>query len=75
MENLTQNGGLAALVIALTGLAGKYIDKKFLPLVSLFLGIGISLIVSGLTVDAGIIGLVIGLSASGLYDHKKILNG
>lgn len=50
------------------GLSGKYSS-----ILSLLLGIGLSLLLKGLSLEAGIQGLVFGLSASGLYSGGKAM--
>lgn len=66
-------GGVIAVVIALTQLAKMYISSQFAPLVAVILGIVGGLVTGGLTIESGFKGLVLGLVASGLYDHKRIV--
>lgn len=59
---------LVALVIGLTQITKGFVkNEKFYPLISLALGIALSLLVFGLGVVGLLTGIVIGLSASGLY--------
>ncbi len=51
-----------------TGLPGKYSS-----LVAIALGIAYALLIKGPTIENGLIGLAIGLSASGLYSGGKAL--
>lgn len=71
--NYTDEAGVIAIVIALTQLIKQYVDSRYIPLVSVVLGLVGGLVTGGLTVEAGIKGLVLGLSASGLYDQKSVL--
>lgn len=67
---------LVALTIGLTELIKRSsdIDNKYLPLISLFFGLVLSLIwLDGTIKDAILNGIIVGLSASGLFDHTKIL--
>lgn len=67
---------LVALTIGLTELIKRSsdIDNKYLPLISLFFGLVLSLIwLDGTIKDAILNGVIVGLSASGLFDHTKIL--
>lgn len=53
------------------------IDSKYLPLLSLALGVSFS-IVAGLSTQSDLLtslfnGLIAGLSASGLYDQKDVI--
>ena len=61
---------IVALVEALK-LAG--LPSRFAPLVSIVIGIIAGLFVVDMAVSGGIMGAVIGLSASGLYDTSKPL--
>lgn len=76
MEELTSFAALVALTIGLTEVLKRIgIPKKFLPLVSLTIGFGLNFVGSSfaLTPLSILAGIAIGLSASGLYDHKAIL--
>ena len=59
---------ILAIVEALK-LAG--VPSKYAPLISIILGIIAGLLVVEMTIDGGIMGLVLGLGASGLYDNAK----
>lgn len=74
MENSSAVVILVPIVIALTSLVKLYLDSKFAPLVSLGLGIVISFIFPAATLGLTILsGIVIGLTASGLYSGTKAL--
>jgi len=61
------------LVIGLTQMMKGYINDKYTPLISLFFGIVGGIILSGLSVEGAVKGVIFGLTASGLYDHSKIV--
>lgn len=65
---------IIAVVVALTQLVKNFISTKYLPLLSLVLGIVAAVVyVDGdLKTQIGY-GLMIGLSASGLFDQSKII--
>ncbi|MBT9168603.1 MAG: hypothetical protein DDT19_01950 [Syntrophomonadaceae bacterium] len=70
---------LVPLILALTSLIKKFIPKEKVgvlsPIISLVLGICGGLLTIGFTKDAIIAGLIMGLSASGLYSGcKNIIN-
>ena len=62
-----------AVIAAITQLVKQMdvIESKFLPLISVFVGIGIGIVDGGATVDAVIKGLVLGLSTTGLVGVTK----
>lgn len=63
---------ITGVVIGLTTLAKRYIGKRYAPLASLVFGVlGVSAWQMAVTPQTVIIGLVIGLSASGLYSGSK----
>jgi hypothetical protein len=65
---------IIAVVIALTQFAKKYISTKYLPAVSLVLGLLAGVFYVGGSIQEQIMyGLMIGLSASGLFDQTKIV--
>lgn len=43
------------------------IQQKFLPLISIILGIAASFLVAGVSRDSSVMGIIMGLSASGLW--------
>jgi hypothetical protein len=49
------------------------LSSKYAPIVSLILGVGSAMYFVGITQDATLYGLVIGLTASGLYSGGKAL--
>jgi len=69
---------LVPLIIALVEVVKRLgVKKRFLPLISVVLGIGLNLlIVSALTPESLLMGAVLGCSACGLFDlgKKSILN-
>jgi len=76
---LLDEGAITALVIGLTQFAKGHIEKKYVPLLSLILGILLNVLYTlsqGRDIISGVLyGAVIGLTASGLYDvqNKKVL--
>jgi len=75
MENIVAGGSGVALTIGLVQIAKGYFREKFHPLLSLVIGIivggGIHLTTTQDIVSAIFVGIVTGLTASGLYDQKK----
>jgi len=68
---------LVAVIISLTELTKRVtpLRKKFLPLIPLSLGIIASILyVDGIWQDKLMIGVILGLSAAGLFDQSKILD-
>lgn len=61
---------IVALVSAIK-MAG--LPSKFAPLLSIAFGVASGLLIGGVTVDAGVVGLLFGLSASGLYSGGKAM--
>lgn len=67
---------LIAVVIALTEVGKRTfkVDKKYLPLLSLGLGIIAGIVyLDGSVKDVILQGIIVGLSASGLFDQSKIV--
>lgn len=69
---------LGILIAVLVGISqvikGLGLSAKYIPVVNLVLGIGAGFLLGDLSVAEQIItGAMIGLSASGLYDQKKIV--
>jgi len=67
---------LVGLTIGLTEVIKRTssLDKKYLPLVSLLFGIALSVVwVEGSIKDGLLQGIIVGLSASGLFDQTKIV--
>lgn len=64
------NATLVAICVGLTEVVKQAfgLPSKYAPLVSIGVGIVAGLLVIGFTVPAGLIGLISGLAASGLYD-------
>ena len=59
-------------VLAIVELCKQYgLPSQYAPIAALILGAAASLLVSGLTVESGIQGVIIGLTASGLYSGIK----
>lgn len=64
--------GLVPLCIALTELVKIYVDSRWAPIASLALGIAGSFLIPAPTLALTVLqGLVVGLSASGLYSGGK----
>lgn len=73
MEMLTiTNGVVAMLTIGLTQLVKKFISPRYKTLIPVFFGVVLSMAASDVSVSAALTGLVVGLSAAGLYDQKKL---
>ena len=72
---------LVALTIGLTEVVkriGKLTDevgKRFLPAISLVFGVGLSLFRFGMNYESVVFGVVIGLTASGLFSGVKSTAG
>lgn len=65
---------IIAVVVALTQLIKPLVSNKYLPLISLILGlIGGYFYIDGLLHERIMYGLMIGLSANGLFDQSKIV--
>lgn len=63
---------LVPLVIGLTSIAKLYVDNRYAPLISLGFGVALAFLVPAATLAITILsGLVIGLTASGLYSGAK----
>lgn len=63
---------LVPVVVGLTAMAKLYIDSRWAPLISLAFGIGGAFLFPAATVAITILsGIVVGLSASGLYSGTK----
>lgn len=66
---------LIPVVIGLTALAKLYIDSKWAPLTALALGVAGAFLFPAVTVPVTILsGIIVGLSASGLYSGAKALS-
>ncbi len=68
---------LIAVVVAITeGVKRFNVPAKYLPIVSLALGLVAGIFyVDGILKEQIMYGLMIGLSASGLFDQTKVLKG
>lgn len=65
---------IISVVVALTQLIKMYLPNKYLPLSSLVLGIIIGFVYMDGDIKTRIMyGLMIGLSAAGLFDQSKII--
>lgn len=84
IEELIDNAVLLAVVLAplTTGIIEVVkttieVEKKYLPLISLLIGVAVALLLAIGTgqdlVQYTLVGLVGGLGASGLYDQKDIV--
>lgn len=63
---------LVPIIIGLTSVAKLYLDSKWAPLIALALGIGGAFFIPASTVAITILsGIVVGLTASGLYAGTK----
>ena len=64
---------IVALVVALTQLVKQLgIPPKFSPLISMALGAGISLVLTEMSVNGAVQGIIFGLMASGLWSAGKV---
>lgn len=74
MELITvTNGVLVAVIIALTQILKKYVPEKFVTVVPLILGILGAGFLIAFTAQGILTGLILGLTASGLYDQKQVV--
>ncbi|MCQ6275743.1 holin [Bacillus sp. V3B] len=65
---------IIGVVVALTQLAKTFVSNKYLPLISLVLGlIGGYFYIDAVIQERILYGLMVGLSASGLFDQSKIV--
>jgi Flp pilus assembly protein protease CpaA len=65
---------IIAVIVGLSQLAKMYIPNKFVPLLSLILGIVAGVALLDMSLQEQIFtGIIIGLSSSGLYDQTKAL--
>lgn len=63
---------LVPVVIGLTAIVKMYVDSRYAPLVALALGVAGAFLVPAATVAITVLsGIVVGLSASGLYAGVK----
>ena len=61
-----------ALVMALSQVVKQYIASKFIPLISLVIGIAlIALFQEGFSIDIFITGLTVGIAANGAFSGVK----
>lgn len=69
---------LVAIIIGLSKVIQSIdiINNKFIPLISLFLGVILNLFINGFTFNSAVIGLVVGLTSVGTHSStKNILEG
>lgn len=58
------------LVTALTEVIKRYVRNEYAPIISIACGVGVSFLLPASTIGFTILqGVVVGLSASGLYDN------
>lgn len=63
---------LVPVVIGLTEIAKAFVATRFSPVISLVLGVGMAFLLPAATVPSTILsGIVVGLTASGLYAGSK----
>ena len=71
-----QEAAMVSVVMGLTEATKRMgLPAKYAPLVSIALGVGLSLAVGGLSLEKGLMGVLWGLSASGLWSGGKALAG
>lgn len=69
-----EEAALVPIILGFVEMAKRMgVPVKFSPLVAVALGVGFALLLNGLTVDSGIVGLGLGLMASGLYSGGKAI--
>jgi len=67
---------IVALTIALAQIVKGYVAHKWIPLISLGLGIGlVALAMKGFSIEVLMLGLVVGLTASGTFSGVKAIAG
>jgi hypothetical protein len=73
MEILLYGFPAVAIVIGLTQVAKRFISDRYIPLVAILLGVTLVsvVVIPYWTTEALIKGLVVGLTASGLYSGAK----
>lgn len=75
--DLAQTGSVSALTLALTQVAKPFVQARYVPLLSIGIGVLISVAFTfsktGDWVTGIVEGVVAGLVASGVYDQKKLL--
>ena len=71
-DTYIDEGVLIAVVIGITQIAKPFISERYFAIVPLAIGIIGGLAISGLNPIAAIKGAIIGLTAAGLYDQKRI---
>lgn len=59
---------LGAITVGLTSVFGRWVDGRFMPLVALVVGVGLTLTVIGVSWLAFWGGIALGLVSMGLYD-------
>lgn len=78
MDLLIYGFSAVAIVIGLTQVVKRFVPERFIPLLSIVFGVLLAVAGSWGYFSAGVIvkGIVIGLSASGLWDvsKKSVLN-
>lgn len=62
---------IIALVVGLVQLIKLMYDGRFVPIVALLVGVGISLLANGVSGDSAISGLIYALIAMGLWSGSK----
>lgn len=68
--------GLTGIVFALTQvIKGFGLSSRYVPVLVIFVGVGVSMLMKGITTVAIIEGLVASLTASGFYSSSKTLAG
>lgn len=72
-ELLVTMGWVTPALIALVGVVRSTfsVPDRFIPLTSVVLGAGAGLLLVGVSAVGAVVGILIGLSASGLYDLGK----
>lgn len=65
---------LVPIIVGLNQSFKQIIENKYIPILSVVLGILLSVAFGGVSADRVVEGMAIGLSACGLYDQKKWMN-
>lgn len=70
---------IVALVLGLTQIVKQFLGEqlagKWSPVVSVVLGLGCGLLIIGATRQAAIVGIILGLTAGGLWSGTKAMAG
>jgi hypothetical protein len=78
-SDLGYGGALSLVVIGVTNVIKPIVPERFHPLVSLVLGLSLGggvMLAGGKGLEQSIVGgIILGLTAAGMYDHKSVVRG